>query len=649
MKSLFFHHPSSKSSTPSSPSTPVHHLRHRSDLSDSIVDDRIAAAEAIITKWDPYLSSYANITSLFYENRREARDFIRAVKDLQQAMHFYVSDNSTSNSQRLVNAQSLMQTAMKRLEKEFYQILAANRDRLDPDSVSGRSSTATRSTISDCDDDDGTETEEEDKILRIAGDSIVEVEREAAVAMTDLQAIAECMIQAGYGKECVKIYEAMRKSIVDEGLYRLGFDRTAVHHRRRRHHHQDWEVLEIKIKNWLNAVKVAVRTLFSGERALCDHVFAASDAIKESCFSDITKDTSMALFSFPESVAKAKKSPEMMFRLLEMYDTISELWPEIELIFGHDSTAAVLSQAASALAKLGDASRAVFAEFESSVEKDSSRLPIPGGGLHPLTVHVMNYVCFLGEYTGALVEIFADYPIQVPDPVMEKVLENSPSPENPLSAISVRLEWLILALLCKLDRKAELYKDVGLSYLFLANNLQYIVEKVRQCNLRYLIGDEWIAKQEAKARQYGKNYERVAWANVVQSLPPNPTADLPLEEAKEAFRLFNSAFEAAYRTQMAWVVPDGKLRDEIKVSIARKIVSPYRAFYRKYRVVLRDRRDLNVFVKFAPEDLENNLSDLFYGSGSRNSSGINSVSGSVQASPVHPSRGTGSSSSSSNF
>lgn len=627
MRSIFFHSaksspaPSMPSSSPSS--TPIHH-----SFSETMMEDNIATAESIITKWDPDSSSYARITSLFYENRREAREFIRAVKDLQAAMHFYVQDNSTSHTSQLIHAQHLMQIAMKRLEKEFYQILASNRDHLDPESVSGRSSTATRSSVSDYEDDDA---EEDDKSVRSAGASIQEVEQEASVAMADLRSIAECMTQSGYGKECVKIYKIMRKSIVDEGLYRLGFDRTSPQHL----HKLDWELIELKIKNWLNTAKIAVKTLFFSERLLCDHVFASSDAIRESCFADITKDAAVALFRFPESFAvKCKKSPEKMFCFLDMYDTISELWTDIESIFSHELTSAVRLQTTASFVKVGEAVRYTLADFESAIQKDISRSPVPSGGLHPLTRYVMNYVCFLGDYSGILADIFADYPIQVQNTVPETWLE-----DNPVSAIAARLEWLILVLLCKLDGKAELYKDVGLSYLFLANNLRYVVTKVSGCDLRFLLGEEWLMRHESKVRQYASNYERMAWANVIQSLPPNPTADLPFVAAKDAFQRFNSAFEAAYRTQTTWIVPDIRLRDDIKLSIANKIMPAYQAFYGKYRVLLRDERHVEIFVKFAPEDLENYLSDLFYGSGSSVSG---SASVSVSASPVHHSRGSSS-------
>ncbi|XP_058109849.1 exocyst complex component EXO70H1-like [Magnolia sinica] len=657
MRSLFFSHHSSKSPSSSIPSSPSHtrpsspsyshtrasspspsyshtrpsspspsyshsrpsspyysHTRPSSPLhptfSESIMEENIATAEAIITKWDPESSSYSKITSLFYENRLEALEFLRSVRGLQRSMHFYV--NQKSISPKLVHAQNLMQTAMKRLEKEFYQILAANREQLDPESVSSRSSTATRSTVSDYEDDVGSEDE-----IQIAGNSIQEVEHEASIAMSDLRAIAECMISTGYGKECVKIYKIIRKSIIDEGIYRLGFERMSSNHIQK----MDWEALEHKIKNWVNTTKITIKTLFYGERILCDRVFAASNTIKESCFAEIAKEAATHLFAFPEAIAKCKKSPERMFRFLDLYNTISELWPEIESIFSYESTSTVRTQAINSLIKLSDGIRTMLADFESAIQKDTKRSPVPGGGLHPLTRYVMNYVGFLSDYSEILGDIFADYPFQVQSPLPETLLENSPTAENPLSAISTRLEWLILVLLCKLDGKAELYKDVGLSYLFLANNLQYVTSKVRGCDLQFILGDEWISKHEFKVHQYVANYERMAWSKVGSTLPANPTAEMEPQMVKERFREFNSAFEAACRVQSGWVVPDEKLREEIKRSVGQMIVPVYRAFYGKYRFLLRG--ESSNLARFAPEDLDNHISNLFYGNG---------VSGSVSVS-----------------
>ncbi|XP_040994101.1 exocyst complex component EXO70H1-like [Juglans microcarpa x Juglans regia] len=603
MRSIFFRSssPSRTSIPPSSPS-----LR----FSESLMEDNIEIVESLLNKWDSDFSTYAKITSLFHGDRAVAKQYLHSVKGLQSAMQYLVTQNATSD--KLVKAQNLMERAMKRLEKEFYQILSVNRDQLDPESVSIRSSrsSASRSSISDLEDN---ELEDE---FRVAGESISEVERVSVAAMADLKSIADCMISAGYGKECVKIYKIIRKSIIDEALYHLGVEELSLSQVKK----MDWEVLELKIGNWLKAVKIGVKTLFYGERILLDHVLSASVAIKESCFAEILRESAMSLFGFPELVAKCKKSPEKIFRTLDLYEAISDLWPEIESIFSYESTSVIRSQAISSLINLGDSVRTMLMDFEKAILKDSSRTTVSGGGVHPLTRYVMNYICFLADYSGVLADIVADWPLVLQSPLPESYFA-SPGPDD--SPISVRIAWLILVLLCKLDGKAELYKDSALSHLFLVNNLQYVVVKVRTSNLKLFLGEDWAMKHESKVKQYASNYERIGWSRVFESLPENPTTEISPEQAKVCLKRFNTAFGEAYRKQKSWVVTNPKLRDEIKVSVAKKLGSVYRRFYDRYQF----RFGSDALVKYAPDDLENHLSDLLYGSG-----GAGSVSSSFSSS-----------------
>lgn len=625
MRSLCFSPkvPSSSSSPHSTFGSPsrIGFSPSRPSFPDSVMDRTLEMAEPVIQKWNPDTTTFAQVTSLFYENRREARDFIKTVRNLQRAMHFLVAENSSSD--KLIRAQSLMQIAMKRLQKEFYQILSMNRAQLDPESVSTRSSrTSTGSSVSYNDDDD-------DDSIRAANEAISEVEDASMVAMEDLRLIAECMISSGYAKECLKIYNIIRKSIVDEGIYKLGVLKLSSS----QIHKMNWETLEMRIKDWLNGVRTAVETLFNGERILCDHVFLSSDSIRESCFTEITKEGAMILFAFPENVAKhSKKSPEKVFRVLDMYTGISNHWPEIESIFGFDSTAAIRSQALTSLTKLGDFAHAALNDFESLIQKDSSKFAVAGAGIHPLTFDAMDYLSNLADYGNILSDILADSPPPAKTLLPETYFGFSDSEESPAPAISLKMAWLILVLLCKLDTKAKFYKDVSLAYLFLANNLQYVVVKVQTSNLKYLLGDEWVTKHEAKVKQFASNYERLGWGHVIDSLPSDHTAET-LEKLKETFKKFNSAFDQAYKKQALCVVPDRKLRDYIKVSIARKIYRLYREIYNQHAQKVERERYSAVIVKYTPEDVGHHLSDLFFGHVESGSSS------SVESSPtnsLHP-------------
>ncbi|KAI9071750.1 hypothetical protein K1719_046289 [Acacia pycnantha] len=230
MKSFFFSPKAPSFSTMTSTSDPSSSSAMSSP--ESSIDRCIEEAQALIHKWNSETSAYAKITSLFYDDKAEALHYIKCM-------------------------------AMKRLQKEFYQILSINQAFLDPESLStvSRSSTSVSSTIFDSDIEDATAPEDD---VRVAGDSISELEQVSWLATKDLRSIAKCMISCGYAKECLQVYRTIRKSIIDEGIYRLNLEKLKPSQVNK----MDWQVLDLKINMWLEAMKVALRTLFNGEKAM---------------------------------------------------------------------------------------------------------------------------------------------------------------------------------------------------------------------------------------------------------------------------------------------------------------------------------------------------------------------------------------------
>uniref|UniRef100_A0A7N0RH75 Exocyst subunit Exo70 family protein n=1 Tax=Kalanchoe fedtschenkoi TaxID=63787 RepID=A0A7N0RH75_KALFE len=624
MRSLLFTFKSKQPSWPSPPSgdasSPSHSLASTPRRNtQSMIERSIAVADLMVTKWNPDTSGYAQVTSLFHESQKEAAEFIKCVFNLQKSMHLIGHDDPNNN---LVRAQNLMQIAMKRLQKEFYQILSTNRARLDSESVSVRSSrTSSTSSISDC--EDGATTE--DDIIKSAAESISEFEQASIMAMDNLRSLAECMIACGYGRDCIKIYTIIRKSVIDEGLYKLGVEKISQTYMNK----LTWDSQDLKIQRWLHATEIALKTLFAAERFLCDHVFEASGAVRESCFAEISRDGANLLFSFPEIVAKTKKSPEKMIRVLNMYAAIVANWSEIEAIFSSDSSSHVRTQALNSLPKLGEAARSMLSEFEAAVQRDSTKAAAAGGGVDPLTIYVMNTLSCLSDYSAVLNEILANHPPPDRSRFPDSYFDYSSPGEAPAPAISVHVAWLILFLLCKLDERSKLYRDVSTSYLFLANNLQHVVSEVRRSNLKYVLGESWIRKQEEKTKQFVGSYESAAWGGVHDSLPDD-TAAISAREATQRFKKFSVRFGEAYRKESACVVADQKLRDEIKECVAGKLVPRYREFYRmnRSRVVgggggggVRE-GSLSLAVRFTPDDVANYLSDLYFDDGGSESGAL---------------------------
>ncbi|CAO2840005.1 unnamed protein product [Amaranthus hypochondriacus] len=590
----------------------------------------------VISSWDYETSDISPNTSLFnHHTREEVLEFMRAVKDLHGLLLFYTNspNNSSINPshKKIAFCQNLLRIAKKRLSSEFYSLLKTN-SKHNIHQFSLESDQKTRN-ITNGDNNYPINTTEDSSVIHHYhhtqcipltenyGQGLGKEERrqlipteESAVkdssAIADLKLIADCMMSAGFGKKCLKIYKLTRRSFVDDALLKMEIRRLKKAHVQK----LDWETIDLKMTKWLKNVGICMK-IFSHEKLLCENLFSSGtlSSVTESCFSEVCKEGALILFIIPGKLAKhAKKTPDKMFNFLQLYDGLFEYTSEIDRIFSSDLTSVVRLEFTSSLGRISDSVKLMLTEFESSINKDTNKAVIPGGGAHPLTKYVMNYLIHLVDHSSSLEKILVDYPVSLQPPLPESYFEG----KTLSSPLALQFGWLILVLLGKLDNKSELYKDVALSYLFLANNLQYVVKKVKCTKLYNVLGEKWVNKHGAKVIQYAANYERMGWGRVISALPKDLTVDMSLDQVKERFKRFNVDFEEEYRKEVDWIVQDTKLKDEMKASIIRKVDARYRKMYDKYKVVLaksRERGKIDSVVKFSPEDLENYLCDLLDG------------------------------------
>uniref|UniRef100_A0A6V7QXH9 Exocyst subunit Exo70 family protein n=1 Tax=Ananas comosus var. bracteatus TaxID=296719 RepID=A0A6V7QXH9_ANACO len=380
-----------------------------------------------------------------------------------------------------------------------------------------------------------------------------------AEAADDIAAVARVMVAAGYGAECVKAFRSLRRAAFDDALARLLGPDAQVQK-------LDPGLLDLRARSWFAAAPAAVRRLFAGERALCDRVFAAPDAaaIRDPIFADVAGPAAARLLSFPgAAAARARRCPEKLFSILDLYGALSDLWPEIDSLFPSSSSSAAAAAAGDSLLRLAEAARSLIGDFEAAIQGEASRSPVPGGGVHPMTGYVMNYLVLLSDYNAALADIYADLPLQIPTPLPDSIFDSSSisspssSSNSEDSTLSARMAWLILVLLCKLDKKAECYRE------------------------------ESVARHSVKARRYAESYERIGWGPVAAAIP---AATATAAEAAEWMRLFNAAAEAALRAQESAVVADEAMRAAIRANVAGMVVPAYHAFYQRCREVMGPRR-----------------------------------------------------------
>jgi hypothetical protein len=60
-------------------------------------------------------------------------------------------------------------------------------------------------------------------------------------------------------------------------------------------------------------------------------------------------------------------------------------------------------------------------------------------------------------------------------------------------------------------------------------------------------------------------------------------------------------------------VPDTQLREELRISIAEKLLPAYRSFLGRFRHHIENGRHPELYIKHSAEDLENYVNDLFEG------------------------------------
>ncbi|XP_009359437.2 exocyst complex component EXO70B1 [Pyrus x bretschneideri] len=573
-------------------------------------EDRFGEAEKVIFRWESKSEAHRNSVP-WEESPVEAGEYLAAVDEILTLMEGL---SVRSDNELVDRAENALQIAMTRLEDEFRHILIRNTVPFDSDRLYGSIRRVSLSFVSndgEIDDEFGSFGEEDRDAGRFherggsLGDTDVDLIHPDAVV--ELKEIAERMIRSGYEKECVQVYNSVRRDALDECLVILGVEKLSIEEVQK----IEWKSLDEKMKKWIQAVKIGVRVLINGERRLCDQIFEGIDETRECCFNDTAKGCVMQLLNFGEAVAIGRRSPEKLFRILDMYDAMADVLPDLQQMMSDEY---VVGEARGVLDMLGDAARGTFAEFENAVQSEASKKPMLSGEIHPLTRYVMNYVKLLVDYSVTLNSL-----LDTGEEELER-LQGSPNDDlgiGSMSPIGHRLLLLISNLESNLDEKSRVYDDGAMQCVFLMNNIQYIVQKVKDSEIRKLLGDQWVRKRRGQVRQYATGYLRAAWSKVLSCLKDEgiggSTSNASKMALKERFKNFNANFEEIYRTQTAWKVPDAQLREELRISISEKVIPAYRSFMGRFGSQLESGRHAGKYIKYTPDDLETYVLDLFEG------------------------------------
>ncbi|CAI9107081.1 OLC1v1006363C1 [Oldenlandia corymbosa var. corymbosa] len=559
------------------------------------------------------ISVYVSADHPIWSDSADANSFLDVVDELTAAISLwtpFAHDKQVASC--LDRAEEFMQKAMFRLEEEFKALMDQGTESFDLTRLrGGEAANPSYSSESDVDEfpDEGSEI----PVAHPISDYDIIIDALPAGIIDDLHEIAKRMVEAGYGKECSHAYSMCRREFLEESFSRLQLQKFSIDEI----HKMQWTEIEDEIDKWVKGINVALRILFPSERRLCDRVFFGFSSAADLSFMEVVRGSTIQLLNFADAVAIGSRAPERLFKVLDVYETIRDLMPEFELIFSDQHCVLLRNEAVTIWKRLGEAIRGIFMELENLIRRDPAKAAVPGGGLHPITRYVMNYLRAACRSRITLEQVFEDT-VAPPGSRNGDYMKGDERGLSSSSPLAVQMAWSMELLETNLEAKSKVYRDSALSSVFMMNNGRYIVQKVRDNELGSLLGDDWIRKHTAKVRQYHVNYQRSSWSKVLgvlridnSALSPNGTP----KSMKEKLKLFNTYFEETCRTQSNWVVFDEQLRDELRISVAGNLSPAYRNFIGRFQSSPESGKHADKYIKYSVEDLEARINQLFCGSG----------------------------------
>ncbi|KAG8371534.1 hypothetical protein BUALT_Bualt13G0097900 [Buddleja alternifolia] len=529
--------------------------RLREKLTEKLSDDGV---EQILNSIDRQISRYISSDHPIWSNSADSSAFLDSIDQLIAAIRDWTPLADDKNiSSCLDRAEDLLQQSMFRLEDEFRTLVERGAESFD---LTGSNSTHPHPDYSDDDDDDKDYDDDDENFIPVAQpitDYDIVIDALPAGTIGDLHEIAKRMVAAGYVKECSHAYSTCRREFLEESFSRLGLQKFSSDEVQR----MQWTQLEDEIEKWMKAMNVALRILFPSERRLCDRVFFGFSSATDLSFMEVCRGSTIQLLNFADAVAIGSRAPERLFKVLDVYETVRDLMPEFELIFSDQYCLSLRNEAISIWKRLGETIRGIFMELENLIRRDPAKAAVPGGGLHPITRYVMNYLRAACRSRLTLEQVFEESVNVDYRKEDDRALSSS-------SSLAVQMAWIMELLESNLEAKSKVYRDSALCSVFMMNNGRYIVQKVKDNELGALLGDDWIRKHTAKVRQYHVNYQRSSWSKVLGVLKVDNNSTSPNGASKnlrEKLKLFNSYFEEICKTQSSWIIFDEQLRDELRI------------------------------------------------------------------------------------
>ncbi|KAG6522159.1 exocyst complex component EXO70I-like [Zingiber officinale] len=350
-----------------------------------------------------------------------------------------------------------------------------------------------------------------------------------------------------------------------------------------------WAEVEAAITLWIRHLELAVQTLFALEKQLCRDVLGPlmDGVVWPECFAKIADRIMAVFFRFSEGVARSSKQPHKLFKLLDMFDALARIRPQLESTFDGEPGGDIRARFRELQKLVVHAAAKALWEFGLRIEglQDAAE-PSPGDGSVPKVVrHAVHYLKCLAtaRYAGPMERVLRTERNWREDPPSRPPVDDA-SDDGLLRDVARNiLEALQRNVEAKRARCGK--KDRALPHVMATNAYWYVHTRTRGTELAKLVGEETMrATFKNAAEQAAFAYQESAWGMLL-SLVERDDAAAKAEQGKGKARArakleeFMRGFEVNMRKHRSlYGFRDADLRNQIREAVEKTVVPAYAEF-----------------------------------------------------------------------
>ncbi|KAF7039491.1 hypothetical protein CFC21_049465 [Triticum aestivum] len=327
------------------------------------------------------------------------------------------------------------------------------------------------------------------------------------------------------------------------------------------------------IKSWPAVLEYIVSVLKTLQMQLLKQNHRACNGFTHHELSEAAKEPIRRLLTVASIVSDhgVRKSPEKLFCVLNMYTALMDATPTLREVFCTESIAGDVEVVHG---ELKDSARGIVTELKGLIQTYNSPKVVHDGGILPISVYLMRYIRLLVKHKGSL------------DMIVGHDHTDGLLKVEGMSLTSRLVSGLITDLESVIDRQSRQFSCKGLQYIFLMNNIHFILQEVEQSDVHLTVKARF-EKRRPSIKWYINSYLFASWGPFASTLRVAKNA-LPRKKARINFNFWYKAppltplqsfvlsLNEACNEQMCWKVPSPALRDELRKRILKFVTRVYR-------------------------------------------------------------------------